>query len=133
MPSSTFGDLWEDDDLEDLFEKLVEDGPDFCPYARKFYEWTNGLLSSVSQEHDVVSVNQAKLLLQDKWQEWRSEAPRRHSNHFSNRGHYCLFHVYERAYHQLRVIELSLTPPLLFLPPPEPPLPQLPTIYFGEG
>ena len=127
---TTFDQLWDGEDLEDLFRALWQDGPSLCCYAQKFFEWTNGLLSGVSQEPSAVSVNQAKLLLQDKWHEWRSEAPRRHSNHFSNRGHACIFQVYEQGYHKLRLLELSLTPPLIFEPPK--PRPQIAQIFLGE-
>ena len=109
---------------------------DYCPYGQQFAEWTSELVITVSHQPDVVSVNQAKLLLQDKWHEWRSTVPRRHRNHRGSHGHICIFQVYLQAYNQLRLIELSLTPPLLFLPPPPPPPPpprQLAGIFLGEG
>ena len=121
------------------FDGIWRDGGDFevptlpvnyCRYAREFAAWVNGLLEGL--EPSVVSFNQAKLLLQDKWHDWRSRAPQKHSNYFSDRGHTCLFQVYLEAYYRLRNLELSLTPPMLFIPPPPPP-PQLPEVLFlGE-
>ena len=130
MNKTAFAELWDGEDMVGLFDEVLPEQSRFCPYAQRFSEWTNGLLTSVSQETTVVSVNQAKLLLQDKWHDWRTVSPKLHRNHLTNRGHICIFQVYEQAYHQLRVLELSLTPPLLFLPPA--PKPQLPRLFLGE-
>lgn len=126
-PRPLFDDIWTPlDDFE-----LPPEPINFCPYAQEFAGWVIPFLSSVSQEPSIVTINQAKILLQDKWHDWRSIAPRRHRNNLGNRGHTCLFQVYEQAYHHLRVLELSLTPPLLFIPAP-PPTPQIPEIFLGE-
>jgi len=116
--------LWGRFDDFELQEPVI-----LCPPAQIFSEWVNGLLESVSQEPSIVSINQAKILLQDKWHDWRSAVPQRHRNHLGNRGHTCLFQVYEQAYNQLRILELSLTPPMLFIPPPPP---QIPQVFLGE-
>jgi hypothetical protein len=127
-PRPLFDDIWTPlDDFEPPAQRI-----NFCRYAQEFAGWAAVLVSSVSQEPSIVTVNQAKILLQDKWHDWRSIAPRRHRNHLGNRGHTCLFQVYEQAYHHLRVLELSLTPPLLFIPAPPPPTPQIPEIFLGE-
>jgi hypothetical protein len=99
----------------------------WCPYARKFAEWSASLIS-VSQEPSLVEVNQAKVLLLDKYFEWRSHVPKSHRNRVGPGGHRCIYHVFEQTYEKLKVIELSLTPPLLFLPPPPPPPPPTPQI-----
>jgi len=129
MNGTTFGELWDIEELDGLFDGLVGK-PDMCPYAQKFSEWVNALLVGLSEKPNIVSVNQAKILLQDKWHDWRTVSPKRHRDHLSYRGHICLFHVYEQAYKQLRVLELSLTPPLLFLPPK--PRSQVPQIFLGD-
>ena len=129
MNETTSGGLLDLEELDGLFDGLVGK-PDLCPYAQKFSEWVNALLVGLSEKPNVVSVNQAKILLQDKWHDWRTVAPKFHRNHLSYRGHTCLFQVYEQAYRQLRVLELSLTPPLLFLP--RLPRPQIPQIFLGD-
>ena len=133
MDDRLFGDQWNCDDIGigDAFSQLPESRIWHCVYAQRFAEWSNGLITSVAQEPDAVGVNQAKLLLQDKWHDWRSLVPKAHRNQFSSRGHTCIFQVYEKAYIQLRRIELSLTPPLLFLPSGEPE-PQIEGIFIGE-
>lgn len=105
-----------------------------CDYAAEFSEWADELCS-VIDDPDVVAVNQAKVLLMDKYFEWRSIVPKNHRNKTSPVGHLCIFHVFEKAYILLKVAELSLTPPMLFLPPPPPPPPpppQIAGIYLGE-
>ncbi|HEX9987305.1 MAG TPA: hypothetical protein VGE45_02370 [Chloroflexia bacterium] len=98
-------------------------------YARKFTIWAEGLCVHVTEDPSIISINQAKVLLLDKYMEWRSFVPKRHRTYTRN-AHTCIFHVFEIAYDRLKVVELSLTPPMLFLPvpapPPPPPLPPPP-------
>ena len=100
--------------------------PSYCAYADRFRKWTGTLCTSVGEsvKHDnakaAVAINQAKVLLLDKYFEWRAASPKAHRNR-TGEGHTCLFHVFDETYRTLRAIELSLTPPLLFLPPAPPP------------
>jgi hypothetical protein len=109
--------LWGDD--------FSPQAPQPCAYAAKFKQWAETLCLSVGAavRQDgagaVVAVNQAKVLLVDKYFEWRAAAPKTHRNRTGD-THTCLFHVFVETYRTLRAIELSLTPPLLFLPPPPP-------------
>jgi len=103
---------------------------DWCPFARKFAEWAATLIET-SKESGVVSVNQAKVLLIDKYFEWRSYVPKNHRNRVGLGGHRCIYHVFEQAYEKLKILELSLTPPLLFLPPSPPPPAQIAGIFLG--
>jgi hypothetical protein len=102
----------------------------WCPYARKFAEWSATLVSTSQRPH-LVEVNQAKVLLLDKYFEWRSHVPKSHRDRVGPGGHRCIYHVFEQTYEKLKVIELSLTPPLLFLPPPPPPPPQIAGLFLG--
>src|SRR5687767_9305832 len=92
--------------------------PQPCAYALRFKKWAEALCLSVGEavRQDgagaVVAVNQAKVLLVDKYFEWRAAAPKAHRNR-TGEGHTCLFHVMDETYRTLRAIELSLTPPLL--------------------
>ncbi len=96
--------------------------PTYCAYAAKFKQWSETLCTSVGEavRYDnaraAVAINQGKVLLVDKYFEWRAAAPKSHRNRTAE-GHTCLFHVFDETYRTLRAIELSLTPPLLFLPP----------------
>ena len=103
----------------------------WCPYARKFARWSATLIES-SQDLNVVIVNQAKIQLIDKYFEWRIYVPKNHRNHIGPRGHRCIYHVFEQTYEKLRLIELALKPPLLFIPPPPSPPVQYSGIFLGE-
>jgi hypothetical protein len=99
--------------------------PTYCPYAAKFKQWADTLCGTVVEatRYDnaraAVALNQCKLLLVDRLFEWRASVPKSHRN-YTGKGHICLLHVFDEAYRTLRTIELSLTPPLLFLPAPPP-------------
>jgi hypothetical protein len=110
--------------------EVPKDVIEWCPFARKFAEWAASLIET-SKEPELVSVNQAKVMLIDKYFEWRSYVPKSHRNRVGSSGHRCIYHVFEQDYEQLKILELSLTPPLLFLPPPPPPPPQIAGIFLG--
>src|SRR5436190_5780084 len=129
----SFEGLWHRHEFE-LPPGAGEEQPNYCVYARKFSEWANELCVGATQDPTIVRINQGKVLLVDKYMQWKASVPKRHRM-YTGSGHDCIFHVFETAYDRLRVIELSLTPPMLFIPaPPPPPLPP-PTIagvFLGE-
>lgn len=104
-----------------------------CAYAESFFNWAIRMLD-LTEDAGVVGLNQAKVLLVDKYFEHFSIAPKRHRYHFSPRGHVCIFQVFLEIYQQIKARELALSPPMLFLPrrtPPSPP-PQIAGIFIGE-
>jgi len=106
--------------------------PRTCIYAQAFREWVTMLNREiVTNTPSVVAVNQAKVLLVDKYFALRSNVPKNHRNRIGENGHICIFHVFEQGYGHLRAIELALIPPLLFLPP-KPPPPSLPGLFLGD-
>ena len=121
----------------DIFH-LPDEQPKTCLYAQKFSEWTEELCAKTTRNPDIVSVNQAKLLLLDKYFDWRTVVPKAHRARISTSGHACIFQVFTKAYESLKAIELTLTPPMLFVPPqplpppPPPPPPQIAGIFLGE-
>jgi hypothetical protein len=111
--------------------RVSEEATKSCPNARKFAKWADKL---VSTSQTLIEVNQAKVLLLDRYFELRNYVPKSHRNRVGPGGHRCIYHVFEQTYEKLKVIELSLTPPLLFLPPPPPPPPQIPSLFLDmEG
>jgi hypothetical protein len=124
--SPRFESIW--DGIENL--AVPKEATKWCPYARQFAEWAANLISE-SQRPTLVELNQAKVMLTDRYYEWRSYVPKGHRNRIGPGGHRCIFHVFEQTYQKLKVIELSLTPPPLFLPPPPPPPPQIPSLFLG--
>jgi hypothetical protein len=123
-----FSDIWRG--VEEFEFKRPEEQPDWCVFAFAFSDWIERLNQEiVTDDPTVVAVNQAKVLLIDKYFEWRSIVPKNHRNRIGEVGHTCIFHVFEQGYERLRAIELALMPPLLFSPPkPAPP----PGLYLGN-
>ena len=103
-----------------------------CIYAQRFAPWADGLVQDEMRDPTPVGINQKMLLLTKKYFEWRAEVPKAHRDRIGERSHICIFHIFERTYHRLRVLELSLTPPMLFLPPP-PSLPPAPVVHAIAG
>jgi hypothetical protein len=126
-PKPRFDTIWDRFEDFEFFEEPVQ----LCRYAQAFSDWVAQALD-VSQDPNVIVVNQAKLLLVDKYFEFYSVVPKRHRKHLGDRGHTCIFQVFLHVYQQLKALELSLTPPMLFLPPPPPPPPQIAGIFIGE-
>ncbi|MHA1290258.1 MAG: hypothetical protein ACTSPB_22985, partial [Candidatus Thorarchaeota archaeon] len=106
-----------------------------CIYALRFQQWIDQLMK-VLDEPDVVIINQAKILLLDKFFEWRRWVPLEHRQRMGIHGHTCVFQVFECAYEKLRFVEMNLTPPMLFIPqaitPRENP-PNIAGLFLGEG
>jgi len=130
MDYQSFESIWRQ--FEDFEFSINSD--DHCIFAQEFEKCLEDLLD-VIEDPDIISINQAKIQLQDKYFEWRSIVPKSHKNRVSQVGHKCIFHVYERAYYLLRIAEISLSPPLLVEPPPSPPPPPPPQIaglFLGE-
>jgi len=116
--------------------EIPEEEIEFCEYAQSFLDWGNKLLGG-RRKHNIVSINQAKILLLDKYFEWYRYVPRSHRFKMSKRGHICIFQVLVSLYNRLKVIELDVTPPMLFEPLPPPPMkilprPSLAGIMLGE-
>ena len=107
----------------------------YCNYARLFERWAADMLREyVHQEPDVVRIAQAKVRLIDQYFQWRVQVPKSHRNRIGEDGHICIFHVFERAYQQIKMVELTLSPPPIIVQPPPPPraLTEIGGIYLGE-
>lgn len=115
--------------------EVPESNDDKCFYAQGFAAWVEQLVTGIHGPN-VVLVNQAKILLMDKFFEWHRFVPKSHRLRHGLRGHTCIFQVFETGYERLKIIELALTPPLLFLPNNEPPVilppPIIGGIFLGE-
>ena len=106
-----------------------------CGYAREFYDWVEEWILPI--EGNLIAINQAKVILLDKYMEWRSFVPKLHVEYTSERGHTCIFHIFIQASEFLQVAELRIRKPMLFIPPPPPPQPpgpklDGPMIYLGK-
>src|SRR5687768_7923552 len=88
-----------------------------CSFARQYEQWVGGLVRPLQSTSSPLAVNQAKLLLTDKYFAWRAVVPASHRNRLAPVGHRCIFHVFLETYERLLALELALTPPPLTPPP----------------
>jgi hypothetical protein len=95
-----------------LFEK-EEAQPTYCAYSLRFRAWALEMVRSFLEERDHTKINQAKVLLIDKYYEWKATIPAKHG-----KRHVCIADVKDEAYSIIRAAELALTPPQLYLPEP---------------
>lgn len=131
--------LWNPDDCDFEIDRGSQVEPQRCNFAERFFEWADALCTDAYERRNAVSVNQAVVLLTHKYFEWRAYVPNAHRNRLGTRGHLCIFQVFAEAYERLKVLELSLTPPAIFLPatpaplpPPAPTTPRIAGIFIGE-
>lgn len=113
----------------------------FCPFAQEFEKWADELCSTTEKARTLAAVNVAKVLLTDKYFEWRTFVPRKHRAISSTSGgHTCIWHVFETTYRRIKIMELTISlPPFAPLQqalpapasPPAPP-PIATGIYLGE-
>jgi hypothetical protein len=97
-----------------------------CGHARDFAAWIEENIQAVLKYPTPISLNQSKLRLLDRYFDYRAAVTKAHRDCIGERNHLCIFHIFERAFQQLRLCELKLTPPLLFIPP-APAAPSMPT------
>ena len=102
-----------------------------CVYAASFQRWVDEL-AKMMEKPTVVFINQTKIMLSDKYFDWERLVPQSHRQRLGVHGHTCIYQVYKKAYEQLRVIELSLTPPQLCIPSKPEPY-NVNAIALGEG
>jgi hypothetical protein len=116
-----------DQRIREIWGEQGSHAPPICTAAHQFQQWADALCAEVariaqkSNDNGVVAVNQAYVKLLIRYFDWRNAVPKVHRTHIGATGHTCLFDVFERAYMHLRVIELSLSPPMLYLPASPPP------------
>ncbi len=109
--------LWDSDDRGFEIARKSQIEPERCNFAQRFHEWAGALCNGAYERRNSVSVTQAVVLLTHKYFEWRAYVPNSHRNRLGSRGHVCIFQVFAEAYERLKVLELSLSPPAIFLPP----------------
>jgi hypothetical protein len=126
-----FEELWNRQEFSLPDKELIR-----CAFAEKLAEHLGPLVTAAIQSRSHIVINQTKVVLLDKFFEWRKFVPEKHR--LLEGDHLCLFEVFETAYEQLKVTELALAPPMLFLPPSSspapasPPPPEIGGIFIGE-
>ena len=108
------------------FSELPEP-TDLCEYAQQFKDWFDELLASEA-ETTLPFIHQVSVFLMKRYFQWRKHVPKNHRNLVGDRGHTCIFHIFEQSYEQLAVLELSMTPKTQFFPQD----PMLGGIFLGD-
>ncbi len=126
MDQETFDNYWRQQQEFQFTKPQVKE--DHCIYAQHFAAWADALYQEETQAPTHIGINQKMLLLMKKYFEWRAVVPKAHRDRVGERSHVCIFHIFERMFNRLKVLELSLAPPMLFLPPP----PQLPPMQVTK-
>lgn len=112
----------------------IEETEDICEFGKHFRAWTKQYCEPAIQSGDLIQINQCKIRLLDRFFEWRAAVPKAHRNRIGEQSHTCIFHIFEAAYNALRIAELSLSGPPIYIPPPpqQKPLPQFGGYFLGE-
>lgn len=81
-----------------------------CAAAQEFYEWIRDNLSEEALGEGVsrLSIIIAKSELTDRYQELRRQVGKRCRNQASDRGHECIFHIWDQAYQHLEKLANQL-------------------------
>jgi hypothetical protein len=103
--------MWEGTDFTFSFGEEAQ--PEYCAFSLQYRAWALELVGRTLAECDHVKIAQAKVMLLDKYYEWKTAIPKNH-----RRRHLCILDVLDEAYQTLKAVELSLTPPQLYLPAP---------------
>ena len=118
------------------FAEAVEET--YCEAAKAFAPWVDDLMERTTASGSAIAVNQAKVLLLDRYWAWYASLPQKHRNHIGQRSrHTCIFQVFSEGYMRLRALELSITPPRVIeqppsLPTPRPSIVEVPALFIGE-
>ena len=92
-----------------------------CSYAEQFARYAEEQYQAVTKSPSHIALNQALLQICKKYWEWFYVVPKSHRIRVDGRGHRCIHAVFREAYERLKTLELTLDPPILYLPPPPPP------------
>lgn len=97
-----------------------------CKAAKQFEEWVSTWLfpDFVGENPKILKIKQAMFMLTERYRVFRRNVPKAHSQHNSDRGHICIFNIWDQNYEKLEKIEARLEGPLLFEPKPTPPKPR---------
>jgi hypothetical protein len=110
----------------DIEERIAEvwgepsKAPSICIYAQRFSEWTEPLCRAIEAKPDIFEIYKAKLLLLDRFFDYRAVVPKSCRYRMNESGHRCVWHIFSEAYARIRAMELSISPPLLLPPQPAP-------------
>jgi hypothetical protein len=110
------------DTSDPLYRELwgdASEAPPYCIYGQRFSDYTEKLCKDIEDGPDIFKIYKAKILLLDRFFEYRAVVPKGCRYRMNDTGHRCIWHCFSDAYARIKAVELSISPPL-FLPPPTP-------------
>ena len=123
---------------EDIGQITIEFGRSLpCEHAKGYSSWVENWLfpKIVTEKPDIVSINQAKIFLTGHYRVLRLKASKRCRNYCSDRGHVCIFHIWDQTYERLEALESTVEKPKLIKensPPPKENIVYLDRLYGLE-
>jgi len=102
---------------EEIGQITVEFGRSLpCEHAKGYSSWVEDWLfpKIVTEKPDIVSISHAMLLLTRRYRSLRSSVTKRCRNHSGDRGHVCIFHIWDQTHERLEALESTVEKPRLF-------------------
>src|SRR3954462_1362358 len=85
-----------------IFPEELEMAPPYCEAAAQFEEWAKEQVEWAQTQRTVLAINQVKVLIQDKYFYWRQTVTFYHRLLVGERGHRCIYWVWDAYYTRLR-------------------------------
>lgn len=100
---------------------VADEDANLCIYAQRFAAQAEEICQRAVRERSHIAINQALLQVTRRYWEWFAVVPKSHRTCVEARAHRCIHATFQQTYQLLKALELSIEPPLLFLPAPPPP------------
>lgn len=100
--------------LLDEADEPVQADPfvEYCSDSKAYWRYTDEVLNKyVRGTTDLMRLAQAKVLISDRYVEFRAYATREHRDKLGGKGHICLYQVWIASMHEVRTKQLALEPP----------------------
>ena len=119
--------------LADPDEEKASLYEDYCEYAQLFDEWAQELIRHhVTNRPDSTTIEKAKVLLTDRYFDWRVTVPKNHRDRLGTSRHICVMAVFVEHYERLRVLALRAAPSVYAPAAPVKQFREVSGIYLGE-
>jgi len=134
ISAKTFERIWQQTQYVDVTLTPPASEDERCVFAKQYAAWAQQAYQALPDPPTVDEVHRVILLNTLKYFEFRGVVPKSHRDLVSDRGHSCIFHVFEETFQLLKFTILSLPAhTTLLLPKPAPPQQPSPATYELAG
>lgn len=103
-----FRPLTEEDEATDQSDAFIS----YCADGKAYWRYTDEVLTKyVRGTTNEIRLAQAKVLITDRYLEFRAYAAKPHRDKVGDKGHVCLYQVWIASMHEVRTKQLALEPP----------------------